>query len=350
MNNEEIKKIFIDNDISYSQDITLAPYTTWKIGGKADFLIVSKSKDELIKVVDICNQNNIKFVILGQGSNVLISDLGIKGVVIINRANGIQVLSKSIAKEIQTTKIKPRLEASNFDTLNYIEEKHYDVLVRIDSGTPLPFTINHLLEQGITGLQWFAGIPGTIGGAIYNNIHGGAYYFSEFIQSVSFLDHNDKLQNIHISKLDFDYDKSPFQDSKNTIIDVTLNLNLGDKEKAIQAALAWLKRKREQQPMNSAGCCFKNLSELEKEKAGVPNVGWGYIIDKVLNLKGTRIGDAQISNKHAAFIENIGHASSQNVLDLLNLISNKASQTIGIYPKTEIFFYGFDKKEIAQFL
>ena len=115
----------------------------------------------------------------------------------------------------------------------------------------------------------------------------------------------------------------------------------------MRAAQAWIKKKREHIPYNSAGCCFKNLSIEEKNKYNLPSLAWGYIIDKVLCLKGRQIGDAKISNLHAAFIENLGHASSKDVLDLLNLVYTTAKDKIQITPKTEIFFLGFDSKDIA---
>jgi UDP-N-acetylmuramate dehydrogenase len=123
----------------------------------------------------------------------------------------------------------------------------------------------------------------------------------------------------------------------------------GDRDKALKAAIAWAQTKK-LQPYNSAGCCFKNLTEKEMRQAKLDSNSWGYINDKILGLKGKTIGGAQISLKHAAFIENLGNATAKDVLSLLKVVYDSADAKIGIHPKPEIFFLGFDQQEIQQFI
>jgi len=350
MEKENIKNLFLKNDIPIQEDIVLAPFTTWKIGGKADFFIIVLENSDLIKICNICNSNEIPLTILGQGSNVLISDNGIRGIVVINRISKISVISQKEGGQGIKKIITPRLENSSFSDVNYYEKKIMDVQVKVSSGTSLAYTINNLLNQGITGLQWFAGIPGTIGGAVYNNIHGGNHYLSEYIDNVTAITDKGELTRLNKDVLVFDYDYSSFQDNKQIIMEVVLILNRGNIKKAQKAAHQLILKKREHLPYNSAGCCFKNLTLEEKNKYNIANGSWGYIIENILKLKGRRIGDAKISERHAAFIENIGKATSQDVLDLINLVYFTAKEKIEITPSTEIFFLGFDSKDIAHLL
>jgi UDP-N-acetylmuramate dehydrogenase len=314
-------------------------------------LAVTKTKEQLIKVIQYCLKNSVKYTILGKGSNVLISDKGVKDLVIINEYSGIETLSKmSQSNNIKTINPTPRVNVKDYSDLDYLEEDLEKIAVNIASGTILSYSINHLISKGITGLQWFAGIPGTIGGALFNNIHGGTHFFSEFILSALVIDEKGELIELTKDQMKFDYDESIFHSKKFIIIEVKLLLNLGDAKKALKASQAWVKKKAETQPFNSGGCCFKNLSNDEKESKSLISNSWGYIIDNLLHLKGTQIGDAIISNKHGAFIENIGEAKATDVLELMRIIYNKAKESLKITPKTEIIFIGFDKKEIEVFI
>jgi UDP-N-acetylmuramate dehydrogenase len=332
-------------------NVLLSPYTTWKIGGPAEMLTIVNSRDEFISLVKYCLINSISFTILGKGSNVLISDKGLKGLVIINEFSEISISDKKtkILEDIYD-KIIPRVNKQEYSDFDYKEDITEQVEVCLGSGTILHFAINYLICKGITGLQWFSGIPGTIGGALYNNIHGGTHFISEFVKSAVVIDKTGNVFELTKDEMKFEYDNSIFQTNQYTIIDVKLLLDIGDSKKALKASLAWSKKKVESQPFNSGGCCFKNLTNEEKELKNLPSNSWGYIIDNVLNLKGTREGDAIISNKHAAFIENLGNATSTEVLVLLNQIFTKSKKELGITPRTEIFFLGFEKNEIDHYI
>ncbi len=336
------------NRIEFRTDEMLAPYSTFKIGGPADILAKAKSREELIKLIELAVKTNTPYTILGWASNVLIKDKGIRGLVIKNVANAIDILEpgKVHVQIDNSTKIEPRLDEIDtekfysFEDLSYDESSAPKVRVRIESGASLPSSIMNLIRNGITGLQWFGGIPGTFGGAVYNNIHGGSHFLSEYIDTVEALDPT-TLNTRHYTgdECNFGYDYSRFHDSKEVILSAVFNLFRGDAQKAKQVYIEWTKRKRVQ-PQKSAGCVWQNITEEQRKQLGLESTSWGYIIDQVLQLKGKRIGGAIISPKHAAFIENIGQAKAADVVALMDLIRKEAKAKLGIEPKPEIFLIG----------
>lgn len=352
-----------EQKIDHETQVVLAPFTTWKIGGPADILVRLRDKTQLTKLLELAQQFNIPVTYLGGGSNVLISDQGIRGLVIKNELTGIKIDSQvqtidpgAAVNNDQTNQPAARLvqldtqEYYDFSKLDYDESDTRPVKVTIATGTVLAYANNYLIQNGITGLQWFAGIPGTIGGAVYNNIHGGSHFFSELVESISAIDQDGKERTILNADLGFDYDFSNLQTQNILVTEVNLQMHFGDKERAAKTSQAWAQSKREKQPFNSAGCCFKNLGEQEMNKLQLSSNSWGYVIDKVLGLKGKIVGGAQISNKHAAFIENIGNATAADVISLLDMVYAASEQKLqGITPKTEIFFLGFPKDQISKF-
>ncbi|MEI7579111.1 MAG: FAD-binding protein [bacterium] len=334
-------------NIPFQINRPLAAYTTWRLGGPADIFCEIRNISTLTTVVIFCQKNEIPFTILGGGSNVLIADQGIRGLVIKNLCSNIEIITASPNFKIDKT-IIPRLiqleskKYGNFPELEYDETKSKKIQVKISSGTNLAITINHLINKGITGLQWFAGIPGTIGGAVYNNIHGGAHFFSEYVIGVDLLLKTGEIQFQKNSKLNFNYDYSGIQKLDAVILNIYLQLYLGNAKKAKETATKWTIMKL-QQPKNSAGCCFKNLNQIDQLRLKLPSNSWGYIIDNILHLKGTTIGGAKISDFHAAFIETNSKAKAVDVIMILNIIFQAAQKNLGISPELEIFLLGFSK-------
>lgn len=347
-NKQKLLKLLAERGIRYKQDEPLAKHTTFKIGGPADVFVEVKSKNELINAVKAAKETKIEFTILGWGSNILVSDTGVRGLIIKNSASKITKLTHKGAEEI---KIQPKLiearlkeldkdEYYTFNDLDYDESARQQVLIEIESGAPLPYTIINLIRQGITGLQWFGGIPGTMGGAIYNNIHGGSHFLSEYIKTVEILDTNSlEVRNLDNTACNFDYDYSRFHESGEIILSSVLSLHLGDKEKAQEVYFEWTKRKKKQ-PQISAGSVWQNISEEERKRLKLESGSWGYIIDKVLDLKGKKIGGAQISPEHAGFIVNTGNAKASDVFSLMEIIKEASINQLGIIPKREIFLVG----------
>lgn len=261
--------------MNIQQNIPLAPYTTVKIGGPADFFIHTQNTQEFLKAINYGQKNNLPITILGNGSNVLISDSGIRGLVIKNDSQEIKLLPKN--------------------------------KIKVSSGTQLSSTINYSLDHDLLGLEEFAYIPSTIGGAVTGNIHGNnKNHFSKFIDSV---EKNDGF-----------------------IVSAVLKLTPGDSTQAKQEVQDIIQKKSQIQNMNSLGSVFKNPEG--KNPAGM-------IIDKDLNLKSFSIGDAQISPLHSNFIVNNGNATAKDYLDLIDLIQSKVQEKLGFKFDLEIKLLGF---------
>jgi len=281
----DIEKVYSDLKTNFPnseiyQNHILAPYTTVKIGGPADIFIHTKSSEEFKSILSFCRDaiygvsTDTPLIILGNGSNVLISDSGIRGIVIKNSSDKIEILP--------------------------------DNKVKVDSGVQLPQLINFTLDHNLLGLEEFAYIPSTIGGAIAGNIHGDdKHLFSQFIDSI------DKTNDF--------------------IISATLQLTLGDSTSAKQKVQEIIHKKSLIQSMNSLGSVFKNTPNQDPS---------GMIIDQKLNLKGYSIGDAQISPKHGNFIINNGHATASDYFKLIKFIQTQAKEKLNIELEPEIKFLG----------
>lgn len=303
----DFNKVFIQlkekfPKIEIYQNHPLAPYTTVKIGGPADIFIHSKSPDDFLNLLNYISQQSIPFTILGNGSNTLISDNGISGLVIKNDSQQINKIS--------------------------------DNRIEVISSTQLSHIINFCLDNNLLGLEEFAYIPSTIGGAIYGNIHGTKKHnFSIFIESVKVFDTNiKKVKNLNVQDLDWDYDYSSFQDQPNLIIlSAILKLNPGNSSQAKQELQKTAKEKTNSQSINSLGSVFKNIPNQ-------PPIG--HIIDKQLNIKSYSIGDAQISPNHANFIINKGNSTATDYLALIKLIQSKAQKELNLNFELEIKLLG----------
>lgn len=293
---------------NFTKNEPLKNHTTFKVGGPAEYFFQAKTNKDLIKAVTYARENKIDFMILGAGSNVLFSDKGIKGLVIKNQTNQITPLENG--------------------------------LVKIDSGVRLPLAIFSLLNQDLVGLEHFVGIPATIGGATYMNIHGGDKFFADYLVKAEILDENNQLKTVDKNYFNFKYDYSILHDNNHILLSVTLKLKQEPSQKSKLKAQEKLKSKSHH-PQKSAGCIFQNLTKQQQQKLKLPYPSIGYIIDKVLNLKGTTIGDAIISTNHAGFIENLGQAKSGDVLKLIDLIKKTAKEKLDLDLKLEIETLGF---------
>lgn len=345
-------------DYEFKLEEPLARYTTVKIGGPAEVFYEAKDQAKFVALLQYAVANKINVTMLGLGANVLISDRGIRGLVIKNRAGEIKILDQAdsifVADEVPTEQIMSRWDADgskgsfkyDFNDLNYSESDKPRVLVEIDAGVNLNQAIVQLINKGITGLQWFARIPSTIGGGIYNNIHGGTHFISEVLETVTVLNEEGKIVTLPKSELKFDYDQSRFHDTKEIILSAVFNLYRGDALKAKNVVIEWNKRKAVQ-PNNSLGCTFKNITNEEKERLGYPTTSVGYLVEHILNLKGYNIGDAVVSDAHCAFIENKGAATAEQYLQVIKTIISQTKAKTGLTIKPEIFFLGFEKSELA---
>ncbi|MCK4781907.1 UDP-N-acetylmuramate dehydrogenase [Candidatus Parcubacteria bacterium] len=291
-----------------SKNISLAKYTTFKIGGPAKYFLIAKTKKELTKAIKTAKENKLPFFILGGGSNVLVSDKGFNGLVI----------------KIQSSKSK----------LFQIKPKAQNPKIWIESGAKLGNLIKSLVENNLTGLEWVAGIPGTIGGAIRGNAGVPEKSMKDIVKNVEVLDADTLKQKIFTNKdCKFKYRDSIFKRNKNLIIlSAEIELKKNDSKKSKQIIKEILKDRAEKIPKGySAGSIFKNPE----------NISAGELIE-ICGFKGFAIGGAQVSFQHANFIINFtGNAKAEDVINLINLIKNVVKDKTGIKLEEEIQCIGF---------
>jgi len=276
----------------------LAKYTTFKIGGPADFFVEIESEDKLLKALKLVKELKLPYFILGGGSNLLVADEGYRGVII---------KISNLKSQISNRKIV------------------------VGAGVSLGKLVELAAENSLTGLEFAAGIPGTVGGAVRGNAGAWGKAIGDKVKRVKVLTPEGKIKWIKNSDCRFSYRQSRFKKTKEIIWEAELELKKGDK-KEIQEKIKENLAKRADQPKEpSAGCVFINPKPLSA----------GELIDKC-GLKGKRIGNAQISPKHANFIVNLGGAKATDATKLIKLIKEKAKEKFGIDLEKEIFLLGFD--------
>lgn len=343
--------------ITFVSNEPLAKYTTVKIGGPAEVFCMVSDPKQFLELVQYAKQNVIPLTMIGWGANSLISDAGIRGLVIKNNVQDItihdEITTAAALANYTASAVMPRWQAASSDNsptyefkdLDYHEETAPRVLVTVSSGVSLPAAINTLLSKGVTGLQWYSRIPATIGGAIYNNIHGGTHFIGEVVAKVRVISDAGETITLTPDQLEFDYDYSRFHHSKEVIFSVDFLLFKGDTAKAQAVAMEWAKRKAVQ-PQNSLGCIFQNVSDEDQQRLQLPTPSIGYVIQHVLGLQGYQVGDAKVSMRHAAFVENIGSATASDYLTVVKKIVVTAQEKCGLILKPEIFFLGFTPEQL----
>lgn len=325
----------------------MSPHTTFRIGGPADFYFEARNGEEVQNSIKLCLDYSLPYFVLGVGANLLVGDKGIRGLVVRPMINTMEVVGPFSSQEAHPkARLNEHYQAYDqdqylkFDDLD-INEPSPDTLVRIGAGVSLPVLISWTLELGLTGLQNFAGIPASVGGCLYNNIHGGSHLFDEFVHEVVILDKEGEILKVPHSQMDFSYDQSRLQKTRETVLEIVLALSHGDAERARRVRLEWLQRKLKVQPQKDCpGCVFKNISLQEAEKIGAPTVATAWIIDQGLRLKGTNVGGVKISEKHANFFVNNGTGTARDVLELIKICKQKAKEKFGIDLLEEIQMVG----------
>ncbi len=289
------------------KNIPLKNQTTFKIGGKAKYFFQAKSKEELIKAIEFAQSAKLPFFILGGGSNVLVSDKGFQGLVI----------------KIKMSKVKcPALPAGRQSPKIYAE-----------AGIKLGTLLKLATGNNLAGLEWLAGIPGTVGGAVYGNAGAFGGAISDIVKKVEVLDTCQlKIKNYKLRNCQFNYRNSIFKKKKNLLIlSCFFRLKKGNKKEIKEKIKYFLDYRKKNHPLElpSAGSIFKNPGKSARE-----------LIEKC-GLKGKRIGRVEVSTKHANFIVNLGEGRAEDVLSLINLIKKKVKKRFGVELREEIKFLGF---------
>jgi len=303
---------------------SLAPHTYMKVGGPADLFFTATTKQDLIDAVQTAIKNKVNHFILGGGSNILVSDSGIKGLVIKNRADTIKIIGLS-------GKLKNQRAGIN------------QAVIEVQAGATVNQLVRFTIEESLKGLEEFLGIPGTVGGAVYNNSHHLDHLIGDHIKEVEVIDQKGKVKTYTQKQMHFAYNYSILQKTKEVVLSVKFQLKSGNKTQLWQKAEAALKRRRDTQPLEfpSSGCMFKNIGKAQALLHNTPNqaTSAGFLIDNA-GLKGTQIGGAKVSEKHANFIINTGNATAKDIKKLTQLVQKRIKEKYHINLKSEVFFIG----------
>lgn len=307
----------------------LAKYTYFKIGGPARIFFEAKSLDDLKLALSTAKKLSIPHMILGGGANVLISDKGFYGLVIKNRADGIKIAGLKGAINKVGTSIKTAYIVAN-------------------SGTLMNQLARYTIDQGFQGLEFLLSVPGTVGGGLKINAHyqveQNQFIGNQLTQATLFDSKSGKTKSVEAEYFEFGYDESKLQKTGEIVLDATFKVEAAEnKETLWQTAMDGVKLRNAEQPVGVAcsGCVFRNIDHMDAVRLATPNTttSTGYIIES-LGLKGTKIGDAQISEVHANYILNVGNAKASEVMELINLVKQKAKETYGLELHEEIFLIG----------
>lgn len=302
----------------------LAKYTTWRVGGPADLFFEVKTEERLVQLVKLVREHDIPFFILGGGANILVGDKGFRGLVIKNSVQSYEFID-TLADWQEHSTGAARHAAVHFHYYDDVENPNHGadkVFLTVSGGYSMPHFIRDMFKEGITGLEWFMRIPGTLGGWIYNNVHGHTIFIGDFVHTVRILTEDNQVVEKSWQDLDFGYDYSIFHTNRDIILSAQVRLFRGDVAKAQEVAKSVLVKKNEHQPANSAGCVFHNVSIEEQEKWKFESNAIGYVVDKKFGWLGQKkIGGAWISAKHGNFIETDGTATAQDVLAVMEIIN-----------------------------
>lgn len=279
---------------------SMKKHTSFRIGGPADIMVLPTDPQEIRYVIQLCKELSIPFYVMGNGSNLLVRDKGIRGLVM---------------------KI-----ASNFSDIKIEGTK-----VTAQAGVLLSVLSKKTVQHSLKGLEFASGIPGTLGGAVAMN--AGAYggEMKDVVTSVWAMDYSGNDRHLDYDDLKFGYRTSAIQQDKLIVIEVDMQLEEGDKQESMELIAELTRRRREKQPLSypSAGSTFKRPV--------------GYYAGKLIQdagLKGLRVGDAQVSDLHAGFIINLGNATAKDVLELIHIVKEKVKSEFNVDMQPEIKIIG----------
>lgn len=279
-------------------------YTTFKVGGPAECLIKISSKEDLKEILKFANENNIQITVLGNGSNVLVQDKGIKGITLIIKIEKIEIENQ--AENSNNNKGKNKEENNGNDNAK--------VRIKLGAGEKIAKVGIKFSKEGLTGFEEISGIPGTIGGAVRMNAGAHDREMKDVIKTVKCLDYQGNEKTFTDEEMNFGYRTSILKTEKYIAIEVEIELDKGNSEEIKEKMDMYKEKRKNSQPLEypSAGSTFKRGEDFITAK----------LIDEA-GLKGTKVGDAEVSTKHGGFIINKGNATASDILELVQIIKNK---------------------------
>ena len=285
----------------------LAPLTTFKVGGPADWLLELQTIEDMRAALVLAHQYGVPVVALGGGSNVLVPDAGIRGLVIRLHGGGVTRVA--------------------------------DHRIRADGGVTINGLVRWTLSHGLAGLEAWAGTPGTVGGAVHGNAHFRGRLISELIVAVSLLSDGGELRDVPVSEMEFGYDTSRLQRTGEMLVSADFAVSPGDPEQLRAIARESLAFRKRTQPLASpsAGCIFQNPDPArDSVPAGIPPSA-GALVDRA-GLKNAAEGAARVSPTHGNFIVNEGGASAASIRALIDRCKVTVRDRFGVELREEIVY------------
>jgi UDP-N-acetylmuramate dehydrogenase len=297
---ETCKKLFEALGDRLKTDVALAPYTTFGIGGKADFFYPAAKPDELIDAVLTAQKLKVRFFFLGGGSNILVSDSGFKGLVILNQCRNIMVDQNTVTCQ---------------------------------SGAILRDVIEQACRYSLSGLEFAVGIPGTVGGAIWGNAGAFGKSVGEVLSKAVILTEMGEIKEVEKDYFRFAYRESRLKTTGEVLLSATFALEKGDKKEIAEKIKENLKEREEKLPLRekSAGCFFKNVVQGDRR------ISAGLLLDQI-GAKGMQVGDAKVSARHANILINAKSAKAQDVRKLACELKKKVKEKFGIKLEKEVVY------------
>ena len=283
-------------------DEPMAKHTSFKIGGPADVFIKVDNIEELKETLDLSKKNQIPLTIIGNGSNLLVTDKGIRG-----------ITAKLNLKDIE------------------IKNENNKQIIKVDAGVPVGLLAQKLLKEEIAGFEELSGIPGTIGGAVIMNAGAHGKEIKDILKKVTAMDYDGNIYEFTNEECKFSYRNSKFQKEKYIILQATLILEKGNSQEIKEKMDEYMQFRKEKQPIEypNAGSTFKRGEDFVTAK----------LIDEA-GLKGYKVGGAQVSEKHAGFIVNVDNATAKDVIELTDYIKEKIEEKFGKKINLEIQIIG----------
>ncbi len=289
--------------------VSLAAFTTFRVGGTADWLVETRNSDELVEALILANEAGVPVTLLGGGSNVLVADAGVRGLVIRPRGGEIRRVD--------------------------------DTRVRADAAITINALVRWTIMHGAAGLEAWAGTPGTVGGAVFGNAHFGGRLIGEFISDARLVAADGTVADVAREAMEFGYDRSRLQTTGEILLSATFRVAAGDPARLRVTARESLAYRKRTQPLDtpSAGCVFQNP---ERGRDAVPDgIPWsaGALVDRA-GLKDFAIGGARVSPTHGNFIVNDGSATAADIRRLIEHCRAAVRQRFGVELRDEIVYLG----------
>jgi len=301
--------------IKCEKEVNLDKFTSFNIGGPADLFCQVNKKEELRKVCQFCIKEKVPFFLLGGGSNILIGDKGIRGLVIRDKTSEIKIVG---VKGVKKGKDDKR-----------------EFFISCDSGVRVNRLVRYLIEEEVSGMEMFLGLPGTVGAGIFGNAHFGGNYISDNLIEVEYINGEGEVVRRKKEEVGFSYNMSDFKKKGEVILLVVFRFEKGKKDKMWEVANESFERRRQNQPYGekSAGCVFGNINQGDGESSA------GYYIDRA-GLKGEKEGGVEVSDVHGNFVINRRSGKALDVVKLMSRVKRKVKEKFGIDLVEEIKLVG----------